>query len=183
MVTAGGRAILSLFIIIIVSFFVGCGRASKKAIGEQATDGSSFSNPKPENVVQSEQRVLPPKVIEVNGISLEVDIARTPQEKSQGLSGRSWLREGSGMLFLYDQPLIPAFWMKDMLFSIDIVWIRGGKVIDVSENLPIPRPRQERAELPTYAPREPITEVLEVPAGWVMRQNIKIGSAVVMPSI
>ena len=62
--------------------------------------------------------------------------------------------------------------MRDMKFSIDIIWIRDNAVVDVSENLPLPVFGNLLIE---YSPSSNINKVLEVPAEFVKANNIKIG--------
>jgi uncharacterized membrane protein (UPF0127 family) len=111
----------------------------------------------------------------VGGKALIVELARTPMEKAQGLSGRAGLAEEAGMLFVFVPQVMPSFWMKDMKLSIDIIWIRDNRVVDISARLPYPPSPQAPASLPTYRPHEPIDFVLEVPEGWVDRHRIAQG--------
>jgi uncharacterized membrane protein (UPF0127 family) len=104
-------------------------------------------------------------------IPLTVELAETPSQWEHGLSGRTSLEEGSGMLFLFPQYHVPIFWMKDMQFDLDMIWLAGGKVVDITVNAP--RPTSDK--LPTYSPRQAVNMVLEVPAGWSAKNNITIG--------
>jgi len=102
-----------------------------------------------------------------------IERADTPQQRAQGLSGRTGLRKGEGMLFVFEKPGIYRFWMKDMLFSIDIIWIDEWlRVVDTNENVdPVSYPE-------TFQAREPIQYALEVPAGFAKTNNIHIGTQV-----
>ena len=102
-----------------------------------------------------------------------VDIAETSALREQGLSGRVALPEKGGMLFVFDKPIIEHFWMKDMNFPIDIVWIGDDMhVVDLSEHLtPESYPK-------IFSPRVPARYVLEIGYGVVAREKIKIGDAV-----
>ena len=55
-------------------------------------------------------------IVLVGNVEIEIEIADTPAERSQGLSGRRSLAENEGMLFVFDSSLIASFWMKDMRF-------------------------------------------------------------------
>lgn len=111
--------------------------------------------------------------VTVDGIGLNVDVADTPEKKAQGLSGRIGMGEDEGMLFVYDAPGLYTFWMKDMLFSIDIIWINENyEIVDIAKNaLP-------DSFLQTFQPQKPAQYVLEVNAGFSDRNNIQIGSRV-----
>lgn len=68
--------------------------------------------------------------------TIYAEVADTPQSRAQGLSGRTGLKEDEGMLFVFDQPGKYGFWMKDMLFPIDMVWISAdGTVVYVEQNI------------------------------------------------
>ena len=108
-----------------------------------------------------------------------VEIAATPEAKQQGLSGRASLPLDQGLHFVFNEPSIPSFWMKDMRFALDFIWINTNRVVDLTENVPPPDPS---GTLPIYQPRSPVTHVLEVNAGWVKSHHIQIGAAVVLPN-
>jgi uncharacterized membrane protein (UPF0127 family) len=105
-----------------------------------------------------------------------VDIAITASEKEKGLGGRKNLEEGHGMLFPFDHKERYSFWMKDMRFPIDIVWIRDNNVIDITKNAPV----ATGPYLPVYSPSSPANKVLELPAGTADKLGIKIGDIAVV---
>lgn len=110
-----------------------------------------------------------------------VEIAATAEQQAQGLSGRTSMSEASGMLFPFSPPQIVSFWMKDMKFPIDIVWIANGKVVGVVERVPMPLPTLAAQDLPTYEPSQPVDYVLELSAG--QSQFFKVGDEVTIGSL
>lgn len=118
-------------------------------------------------------------VIGVGNTTINVEIARTPEDIRQGLSLKEKLAENEGMLF--DIPYKnsrPTFWMKDMLISLDIIWIKDDKIVSIHENLPpspknVPDESKER-----YTPDSPVDYVLEVNSGFVKQHGITIGDQV-----
>lgn len=116
----------------------------------------------------------------VGGDSIRAEVVRTADEHARGLGGRDGLAPGTGMVFPYLEPRRPEFWMKGMRFDIDIVWIRGGRIVDLSTFVPAPRkgPTSAVDALPTFSPREPIDAVLEVVAGTAQARGWKIGDSV-----
>lgn len=122
---------------------------------------------------QEQPQVQTRPTVTINGYELEIEIARTPEEQTRGLSGRGSLAENAGMLFVYENSLTPGFWMKEMNFPIDIIWISSDhKVIDITENIaPETFPQ-------VFYPSLPVQYVLEVNAGWAESHNTKIGDAV-----
>jgi uncharacterized membrane protein (UPF0127 family) len=61
------------------------------------------------------------------GQVIEVELADDSIERTRGLSGRDSLKEGTGLLFVFDEPGQYGFWMKDMNFPIDILWFNEEK--------------------------------------------------------
>jgi len=127
--------------------------------------------------------------IKIRSDVIRVDVARTPEQRARGLGGRESLAPDAGMAFLFDEPGRPAFWMAGMYFDIDIVWIRGSRVVDLSERLPHPPPELDprTAGLPEYRSREPVDLALEVPAGtvqargWARGDRVELSPAVRIP--
>lgn len=108
-----------------------------------------------------------------------VQIADTQEERAKGLSNISNLPQGQGMLFVFENKgTTPSFWMKDMLIPLDFIWIAGGKVSEITPNVPNPAPGTPDSRLQVYTPSMPIDYVLEVNAGWASTNNIKVGDNV-----
>jgi uncharacterized membrane protein (UPF0127 family) len=111
-----------------------------------------------------------PRTLEVNGVSLNIECALSSAERERGLSGRQNLPENSGMLFVFENPGQYAFWMKDMNFPLDIIWLSAEKkVIYVKENA---APDSYPA---SFGPKEKAKYVLEVNALESARLGIKEG--------
>lgn len=101
------------------------------------------------------------------------DIADMPAEREQGLSGRPFLADNEGMLFIFDSPVMPAFWMKDMNFALDIIWIEeNGNIASTTKDL---RPESYPN---TVSPAVQVKYVLEVPSGFIQKNGIETGSLV-----
>lgn len=113
----------------------------------------------------------------VKGEKFSVEVADTPMKKLVGLAGRKSLGKNEGMAFPFNNGTTPVFWMKGMLISIDIIWLRDNKVIGFEENLQ-PEGNKIDSDLKVYRPEEPIDSVLEVVAGTVSRLGIQAGDRV-----
>ncbi len=115
------------------------------------------------------------EVIQVGERNVTVLVADTPEEHKQGLSGRTGLGPDEGMLFVFQKDDLYGIWMKDMNFSIDIVWLSlTGKVITIEPNVsPRTYPR-------SFTPRAPARYVLELPAGYTQRHNVKVGDTIII---
>ena len=105
-------------------------------------------------------------IVTIGGASFVVEVADTRATQQQGLSGREPLAASTGMLFVFEEERFLTFWMKEMNFPLDMVWIDAScKVVDISRDVPIPEPGQTLADLPTYGPETPARYVLEINAG------------------
>lgn len=116
--------------------------------------------------------------IKVGQTEINIEIADTDSEKAKGLSGKPFLGENEGMLFIFPTKSQPSFWMKDMLIPLDMIWITDGKITYIHENVPTPMPEQTNANLPLYRPPEPINYVLEVNAGFAQKHGVKAGDSI-----
>jgi len=112
--------------------------------------------------------------ITIRGQRIALELAITAHEQRLGLGRRDELPWGQGMLFLYAEPRFHRFWMKDMRFDIDIVWIRAGRIVDISHGVRhVPGGTGDQV-----APRELADRVLEVPAGYAAAQGWRPGQPV-----
>ena len=136
-----------------------------------------FLMTKPNNTVQTEIKDRELVSLEIAEQSLEVEVVTTAENTAQGLSGREEIGS-DGMLFLFPQSRIRSFWMKEMRFPIDIIWINHGVVIGVAPAVPPPEPGQSLEALPRYISPAPADTVLEVPAGYAAEHGIQTGSPV-----
>ncbi|OGY98517.1 MAG: hypothetical protein A3A43_03275 [Candidatus Liptonbacteria bacterium RIFCSPLOWO2_01_FULL_56_20] len=116
--------------------------------------------------------------VAINGYRFAVEVMESPLSRSQGLSGRASLGEGAGMLFLFDTPGKYGFWMKDMNFAIDIIWVSGDRIVGFEKNVQ-PEPGRPFSELRIYEPPGTVDKVLEVRAGTVERYGFSVGDAMV----
>jgi uncharacterized membrane protein (UPF0127 family) len=102
---------------------------------------------------------------------IEAEVPQNDQQKATGLGGRSCIGSEQGMLFVFDKEGSYDFWMKDMKFSIDIVWLNEDKtVIDVAPNVsPATYPK-------TFTSKKPAKYVLELQTGKAQQLDITQGS-------
>ena len=106
-------------------------------------------------------------------VTINVEVARSPQAQTKGLGGRPSLKKGTGMAFPYNGPGLRGIWMKGMLISIDILWIRDGRIVAIEANVPPPSSNGALAVFSHVADL-----VLEVPAGNAKEMGIRIGQPV-----
>lgn len=109
----------------------------------------------------------------IQDIPLSVEVVDTNSTRQLGLSNKPFLPRGEGMLFVFDTDDIHGFWMKDMLFNIDIIWIDSNyKIVDLKINA---TPESFPA---VFKPKEESLYVLEVNAGFAEEYSIQIGDSV-----
>ena len=111
--------------------------------------------------------------VSIRGYTIHALVADTQPLQDLGLGGRNGLEEGHGMLFIFDQDGVYPFWMKDMRFPIDIIWLsRDKRIIYMAQNI-TPSTYPE-----SFGPHESARYVLEVPANDAVSHGFKIGDAV-----
>ncbi|MBI4100940.1 DUF192 domain-containing protein [Candidatus Microgenomates bacterium] len=113
------------------------------------------------------------QLLKIDDQVIKVEIANSSEERASGLSGRNKLPPDTGMLFIFERPDYYKFWMKDMKFAIDIIWIgENQKVVDITPNLsPQTFPQ-------TWQPKLAAKYVLEVNAGFADQYQVNIGNVV-----
>ena len=115
----------------------------------------------------------------VDELVFPVEVAVEADERIRGLSGRASLESGTGMLCIFENAERFRFWMKEMQFSLDIVWISSDcRVLDVSENVPFPDPSTPLEDLPRYSPDSRARYVLEINGGEAAYLGLGIGDRV-----
>jgi len=110
---------------------------------------------------------------------IKLEVAQTPKEIERGLMGRTGLDENAGMVFLFTPPRGVRFWMFNCLISLDMMFIKDGKIVRIAKNVP-PCKSQNPAECPTYPEGEDVhvSEVIEVIGGYCDKNGIKEGDTV-----
>lgn len=109
--------------------------------------------------------------IQTPGGNIRVHVAKTPSARARGLGGYESLDTNEGMLFIFPQSLIANFWMENMKFPLDFVWIRSDrKIVGITRNIyPDTFPK-------TFASPGKIQFVLELNAGGADAFGLKTGA-------
>ena len=111
--------------------------------------------------------------VEIGSTKVKAEIAGTMAKQMQGLMFRQGIKENDGMLFVFDDYDYHSIWMMNMNFSIDIIWIKDGKIVDIYKNA-----QPCGISCPTYVPRSMDNYVLEVNSGFVEKHGIEVGDNV-----
>jgi uncharacterized membrane protein (UPF0127 family) len=103
-----------------------------------------------------------------------VDVAITSAEKELGLGYRESMKTDHGMLFVYDHPEQYRYWMKNMRFPIDILWIKDNTIVDITKNVPV----ESYQTFTMYTPKVSVNKVLELNANASDTYHINVGDTV-----
>ncbi len=114
----------------------------------------------------------PSSQLTINGHHFSVEYADTPAAQEKGLGGRDSLAPYQGMLFRFPEAAQHCFWMKDMRFSLDIIWLDSAKRVVHIEQAVSPDSYPKN-----YCPDEAARYVLEVNAGTAQQLNLRVGDS------
>jgi len=109
-------------------------------------------------------------------VRVDVEIADNDAERSRGLSGRTYLGEFEGMLFIFDSEVDNLFWMKDMKIPLDIIFIDSqDKIVYISKN------QQPCTDTfcPSISSDVSFQYVLEINSGFCEKNQIEAGCGMI----
>lgn len=113
-----------------------------------------------------------PRIVFPDGYAVHVEIAADDETRTTGLMYRDQLRPASGMIFLFPRDDEYAFWMKNTLIPLDMVWIDvNKKIVHVKHDVPPCKVEN----CPSYPPNVPSRYVLELAAGVAAQHALKAG--------
>jgi uncharacterized membrane protein (UPF0127 family) len=106
-----------------------------------------------------------------SAVEITVEIARTDEEKAQGLMYRKKLPDGQGMIFIYDRDQQMSFWMKNTVIPLSIAFIAAdGRIIEIRDMQP--------HDLSSVQSSRSVRYALETPQGWFGRAGVKAGDVI-----
>lgn len=111
------------------------------------------------------------RTLHVANKAYRLKVAQTAQSRALGLGNRTSMSNHEGMLFAYQTPVETCFWMKDMLFPIDIIWVNGAHEVVFLQQSISPKTYPKTFCTSTAAPY-----VIELDAGQAKLSNIRIGT-------
>jgi len=127
---------------------------------------TSCENKKNDNNVET-------KTMSLKGEYLNIEIVKDSVSRTKGLSNRESLCETCGMLFVFEDPGKYIFWMNQMNFPIDIIYIKDYKITEVFQNVEI----LTNGATTTVYPQKDADMVLELNSGWSKAHNLEPGDA------
>lgn len=115
-------------------------------------------------------------IVTINNQNFKVTVAASQKEREIGLSETKSLSQDQGMIFLFEKPDYYSFWMKNMKFPIDIIYIKSDTIVMIKNNVQPPKDNKESPII--YAPTAPVDKVLEIQAGLSEKYKFKNGDKV-----
>ena len=106
------------------------------------------------------------------GEEIPVEVADTLKKRSLGLGERTSLKKGWGMLFVFEKRKPHRFWMKDMQFPLDIIWLDNHRIVHITRNA---KPANSRDEPEVMTSPVSVNFVLEIAAGRAAKLRLKTG--------
>lgn len=117
------------------------------------------------------------KIIRIDSTEINVEVAKTNEERAKGLSNRISLGDKAGMIFIFNKGSMPVFWMKDTKIPLDFIWILNNKIVKIDKDVQ-PELDKNDSELKKYKAPSAIDFVLEVNGGFSDKYSIKVGQMI-----
>ncbi len=112
---------------------------------------------------------LPAATITAGMHLIRAEVARTPEQRAIGLMHRQSLGSNDGMLFVFEQPGVQCFWMKNTLIPLSIAFLADdGSIVNIADMQP--------QSLDSHCSDKPVRMALEMNQGWFARKGIKPGT-------
>jgi len=116
-----------------------------------------------------------PAVAIIDNQNFNINVAVLEKDKEVGLSEMNSISQNQGMIFLFDKPEYYSFWMKNMKFPIDIIFINNDQIVTIRDNAKVIMSEETPM---IYSSTQPADKVLEIQAGLSKKYNFKIGDKV-----
>jgi len=113
--------------------------------------------------------------LKINDQILNIEVSDDALSKAKGLSGRENLGENCGMIFLFSEEARHTFWMKDMNFPLDIIYVRENEIVEIFKNVPI---FDEAGEITEIFPEQKADKIIELKSGWCDLYGVQTGDKI-----
>ncbi len=141
---------------------------------QAARAGNATADSEAEVIAQYYAPLYP---MQIGSVPVQASLARTAAEIQQGLSGTPFLPESVVKVFVFNRDERWSFWMKDMNYAIDMIWLDvTGRIVHIESSVsPATYPE-------TFLPPVPARYVVETVAGFSAQHNITVGTQVTLPA-
>lgn len=113
-------------------------------------------------------------LVKINGRTIRLEVAQTPEQQAIGLMYRTSLSPDRGMLFPFEPPRPVSFWMKNVRMNLDMIFLSQGRVSAIAANVP----PCKTEPCPLYGPTTTIDQVIELRGGQAKVLGLKVGDRV-----
>ena len=111
---------------------------------------------------------LPRTTLKAGMHLIQAQVASTPQQRAVGLMHRADMPANEGMLFVFEQPAVQCFWMKNTLLPLTAAFVQDdGTVVNLADMQP--------QSLDSHCSAKPVRYVLEMHQGWFAKRGIQNG--------
>lgn len=173
---------LSLLGIILGCLLMGCSAPTTAQFPTQTqkkTDVQRNSSPQVLSVPTVGQNLPVSAIATISGEEIKLEVAQTTAQQAIGLMYRKSLADDRGMLFPFEPPQPVAFWMKNTLIPLDMVFIKDGVVQAITANVP-PCTSDPCTSYPSF---KVIDNVLELRGGLAEKLGLKVGDRITIRPI
>ena len=119
--------------------------------------------------------------VAINEQTFKVEVADEDEERIQGLSNRESVDKDKGMIFVFEEKDKYGFWMKNVNFPLDLIYISDNKIVDIIKNA---EPKAKDAtDIQIYTPKEEANYVLEINGGLSDEFGFEVGNEVTFENI
>lgn len=144
-----------------------CAHASDQA----GSRNQANTTGQPDKNRQQDENALPVRTLKVRGHAIEAEVASTDAQREQGLMYRTDMPADHGMLFVFEQPALYCFWMKNTLIPLSLAFLDDrGRIISLADM----QPRDEYS----HCPPGPVSRALEMNQGWFGQHGVGIGDVI-----
>lgn len=117
---------------------------------------------------------LPRTTLKAGMHLVQAQVASTPQQRAVGLMHRADMPANEGMLFVFEQPAVQCFWMKNTLLPLTAAFVQDdGTVVNLADMQP--------QSLDSHCSAKPVRYVLEMHQGWFAKRRIQKGFRLIGP--
>jgi uncharacterized protein len=100
---------------------------------------------------------------------IDAQVAQSTEQRMTGLMHRKEMPQHEGMLFVFEQPTVQCFWMKNTLLPLSIAFVADdGTIVNIDEMKP--------QTLDSHCSARPVRYVLEMNQGWFAKKGLKAGA-------
>jgi uncharacterized membrane protein (UPF0127 family) len=124
-------------------------------------------------VLSFQAQALTLRTLKIGNTKLSVEIAETESEREKGLMFRRELKDGKGMLFIFEREQPLRFWMKNTFIPLSIGYFNKDKeLLEIHDMTPVTSEAQ--ATIPEYPSKHSVQYALEVPKGWFIKNKVEL---------